>query len=190
MIDPGFKSFLRRISLSIAIVLTVFAFSVGRQACAQAVESGDAPHYLVWGGAGASGYTLQYGDRKNLGITGWVDADTVHRFGVEAEGRWLEYHQIANVHVETYLGGGRYHFDVGRFQPYAKGLVGVGEFTFPYNYATGGYLVIAPGAGLDYRLSHRWSVRAVDFEYQYWPQFTYGAMTSVGITTGLRYRIF
>lgn len=197
MIDPASHSPRRNntgaachVSLWIATILTVLACSVGHRASAQAAESGDAAHYLIWGGAGASGYTLNYGDRKMLGITGWVDADTVRRFGVEAEGRWLEYHQVANVHVETYLIGGRYHFDVGRFQPYAKFLVGAGEFNFPYNYATGGFLVVAPGAGLDYRLSRRWSVRAVDFEYQDWPQFSYGAMTSVGISAGLRYRIF
>ena len=82
-----------------------------------------------------SGYYLQYGQRKMVGITAFVDADTKRRFGIEAEGRWLEYHQTANVHAETYSIGGRYHFDVGRFAPYAKGLVGFGDFNFPYNYA-------------------------------------------------------
>ena len=122
-------------------------------------------------------------------MTGFVDADTIRHFGVEAEGRWLEWHQTADVHAETYLIGPRYHFNVGRFQPYVKGLVGLGEFNFSYNYAHGSYAVVAGGGGADYRLNHRWSVRVVDFEYQYWPQFTFGAMNSVGVTTGIRYRI-
>lgn len=156
---------------------------------AQAAESANAGRAFVSVGGGGSGFYLQYGGRKNLGLTAWVDADTIRHFGFEGEARWLEYHQTANVHVETYLIGGRYHFDVGRTQPYVKALLGDGHFNFPYNYAYGNYLVIAPGGGVDYRLSRRWSARA-DFEYQDWPQFTYGAMSSVGGTLGLRYSIF
>lgn len=180
---------LRRTSLWIALVLVVIAAGSAQMAQAQAKESADAGRGFLWAGGGASGYYLQYGQRKNLGATVWVDADTIRRFGIEAEGRWLEWHQTADVHVETYLIGGRYHFDVGNFQPYVKTLVGAGRFNFPYNYAYGHYFIVAPGGGVDYRLSRRWSARA-DFEVQYWPQFTYGAMTSPGATIGLRYRIF
>jgi hypothetical protein len=156
---------------------------------AQAAESANAGHLFLSAGAGGSGFYIQYGERKNLGITAWVDADSIRHFGVEGEGRWLEFHQTADVHVETYLIGGRYHFNVGRMKPYVKGLVGDGRFNFPYNYAYGHYLVVAPGGGVDYHLNRRWSARA-DFEYQYWPLFTYGAMSSVGGTIGLQYRIF
>jgi hypothetical protein len=143
-----------------------------------------------------SGFTLQDGDRKLIGVTGFVDADTVRRLGIEAEGRWLEFHQTANVHVETYSIGGRYHFDVGRFQPYGKGLIGFGDFNYPYNLATGRFLVITAGGGVDYHLSHRIYIRAADFEYQNWPQFSYGSaadvgsMTSLGVSAGFRVRIF
>jgi hypothetical protein len=47
---------------------------------------------------------------------------------------------------------------------------------------------VAPGGGIDYCLGPRWSVR-VDGEYQYWPQFTFGAMSSAGVTVGFRYLI-
>jgi len=50
--------------------------------------------------------------------------------------------------------------------------------------------VVAPGGGVDYRLNNRIRLRLADLEYQYWPQFTYGAMTSVGVSTGIRVRIF
>lgn len=172
-----------------AILLPASFLALPRPAAAQANESANAGHAFLSVGGGGSGFYIQYGERKNLGLTAWVDADTIRHLGVEGEARWLEYHQTANVHVETYLIGGRYHFDVGRMQPYVKALVGDGHFNFPYNYAYGNYLVIAPGGGVDYRLSRRWSARA-DFEYQYWPQFTYGAMSSVGGTVGLRCRIF
>ena len=172
-----------------AALMLLFFLPSARPASGQSRESATAGGISLWAGAGASGYYLQYGERKNLGITGFVDADAVNHFGVEAEGRWLEWRQVASVHAETYLIGPRYHFNVGRFQPYAKGLVGLGEFNFPYNLATGSSTDVAAGGGADYRLSRRWSVRARDFEYQYWPQFHYGAMSSAGITTGIRYRI-
>ena len=155
----------------------------------QAAESADAGRAMVWAGVGASGYTVQYGSRNLLGVTAWVDADTIRHIGLEGEGRWLDWHQQANVHAETYLGGVRYHFNVGRTQPYVKGLAGIGFFTFPYNFANGRYFVAAPGGGVDYRLTKRLGVRA-DFEYQYWPQFTFGAMSSAGATIGLRYRVY
>lgn len=173
----------------IGITLILLALAASRSASGQARESATAGGVSIWAGVGGSGYYLQYGARKILGVTGFVDADSIRHIGIEAEGRWLELHQVANVHAETYMIGPRYHFNFSRFQPYAKGLVGAGEFNFPYNYAHGGYFVVAPGAGVDYRLSHRWSVRLLDVEYQYWPQFTFGAMSSIGATAGIRYRI-
>jgi hypothetical protein len=125
-----------------------------------------------------------------LGIAGFADVDTRHNIGIEGEARWLEFHQIANVHTETYSIGPRYHMNVGRFQPYAKALVGLGEFNFPYNYEHGSYLVVAPGGGVDFTLNHRIRIRVADFEYQIWPQFTYGSMYSYGVSSGLRIRIF
>jgi len=77
---------------------------------------------------------------------------------------------------------------MGRLQPYVKGLGGMGKFNFTHGYAQGSYFVVAGGGVADYRLSPRWSARA-DFEYQYWPQFTFGAMSSGGVTLGVRYLI-
>ena len=136
-----------------------------------------------------TGTYAQYGERKMLGVTGFVDADGRRRLGIEAEGRWVEFHQSNDVHVETYSIGVRYHFGKSRFQPYVKGLVGFGDFNFPYNLATGRFLVVT-GGGTDIRLSRRIYIRAVDFEYQTWPQFTFGAMTTLNGSAGLRVRVF
>jgi NHL repeat len=69
------------------------------------------------------------------------------------------------------------------------GLAGLGLFNFTYNYAHGSYLVVAPGAGMDYRLSPRWTVR-VDGEYQYWPQFTFAPTSSAGVSVGVKHLIY
>ena len=183
---PGFE-----VRLAAALLLVILIGSIGpRLSRAQVVSAGDQGGASLSAGVLGSGYTLQYGQRKMAGIAGFVDFDTKRRLGIEAEGRWLEYFQTANVHAETYSIGGRYHFDVGRFQPYAKGLVGLGDFNFPYNYAHGRYFVVTAGGGLDFRWTHRIYIRAVDFEYQDWPNFTFGNMNSFGVNAGLRVRIF
>jgi len=172
----------------VVLVIAAAALLAGRGSFAQSRESATAGRTFVWVGGGASAYYLQYGAVKNYGVTAYVDADTVRRFGLEAEGRWLDFHQTNDIHAETYLAGPRYHFNMGRLQPYVKGLGGMGKFNFTHGYAQGGYFVVAGGGGADYRLSPRWSARA-DFEYQYWPQFTFGAMSSGGVTLGVRYLI-
>jgi len=172
------------------VVLLLIFLAAMRPASAQVVPAGDAGGLNVSAGATASGYYVQYGQVKLLGVAGFVDVDTRRHIGIEGEARFLEFHQTADIHAETYVGGPRYRFNIGRFQPYVKGMVGVGEFNFPYDYAHGSYLVIAPGGGVDYRLTRRIHLRLADFEYQYWPQFTYGAMSSVGVSTGFRVRIF
>ena len=172
-----------------AIVAALLCVSTARPVAGQAAESADAGHGLLWAGGAVSAATLDYGDRRMLGATAFVDADTMRRFGFEGEIRWLDFHQTADVHAETYLAGVRYHFNYRRYQPYAKVLAGSGHFNFPYNLGTGNYFVIAAGGGLDYALGRRWKARA-EFEYQHWPQFTFGAMNSYGATLGLRYRIF
>lgn len=178
-----------KIGAALAFVVLLSALGL-RPAPAQTVESATTGRAFLWVGGGVSGYTLEYGDRKNAGLTAFVDADSTRRLGIEAEARWLDFHQTANVHAETYLAGPRYHVNAGPFQPYVKALIGDGEFNFAYNYAHGSYFVIAPGGGLDYRLRPRVNIRIFDFEYQYWPQFTFGTMSSAGVTSGIRLRVF
>ena len=181
-------NFWRRAALT-AVVLAG-CFGMAGRASAQVVPAATAGDFRLSAGGTGSGYYIQYGEQKLVGASAFVDADVNHGFGVEAEGRWLEWHQTNDVHVETYSIGLRYHRNYGKFQPYVKGLIGFGDFNFPFNYAHGRYLTATGGGGLDYHLSHRIYIRAVDVEYQDWPQFTYGAMSSVGVSAGVRVGIF
>jgi len=184
--------FLVRPGLGTAFAMALVAVCLGAPgvARAQVVPQAVAGGFKLSAGATGSGYYLQYGERKLAGASAFVDADLSHGLGVEAEGRWLEFHQTEDVHVETYSVGLRYHMNFRRFQPYAKGLIGFGDFNFPFNYAHGRYLVATAGGGLDYHLTHRIHIRVADVEYQDWPQFTYGAMSSVGVSAGVRVGIF
>jgi hypothetical protein len=177
-----------RLVCAAALVLLVFCGV--RPGSAQVVPSADAGGIKIWAGGLASAYDVAYGARKLGGITALVDVDTRRGIGIEGEARWLDFHQVDNLHVETYSIGVRYHRNWGKFQPYAKGLIGFGDFNFPYNYATGRYTVATFGGGIDYQWKRRISIRAADFEYQDWPQFTYGATSTMGISTGVRIRVF
>jgi hypothetical protein len=194
-LNCGMTGLLRgRYAVFMAILLMV-GLGMAHTAGAQVVYSGDEGGITLTAGGTASGYEVQYGEQKLLGIAGVADLDTRRRFGVEAEGRWLMFHSTTQTQATTYLAGPRYHFSRGKFQYYAKGLVGVGHFTFPYNYAQGNYLVIAPGGGVDYRWKRKISLRLADVEYQIWPQFTYNgntyeSMNSYGVSVGVLYHIF
>jgi len=178
-----------RVGAALVLIAAILCAAAER-ARAQTVYEGDQGGLKISAGSTGSGSYVQYGQQKLLGLAAVADFDTKRRIGVEAEGRWLEYHQTSNVHVETYSVGARYHFDAGRFQPYAKGLVGLGGFNFPYNYAHGRYLVLTGGGGLDFHWTNRIDVRAADLEFQDWPQFTFGNMTSVAVSAGFRVRVF
>jgi len=177
-----------------AFLAALIAVSLGSSclAQAQAVPSAFREGYSLSAGGSASGDYMQYGERKMVGINAFADMDGRHDFGIEAEASFVLFNQTANVNDTVYSIGPRYHLNPSRkMQPYAKALVGIGEFNFPsYGLAHGSYLVITPGAGVDLRLSRRIWFRAVDFEYQVWPQFTYGVMSNPSISTGIRVRIF
>jgi len=174
-----------RHAVFMAVVLSAF-LGLARGTFAQVVSAGDEGGFTLT----ASGYEVQYGEQKLLGVAGVVDIDTRRRFGLEAEGRWLMFHETNQLHATTWMAGPRYHFTRGKFQFYGKGLIGEGQFYFPYKYAQGNYLVIAPGGGVDYRWKRRVSFRLADVEYQMWPQFTFGSMSSYGVSAGVRYHIF
>ncbi len=186
----GLQALRLGVNAAVPVVLLAVCFALARPAQAQVVAAGDEGGLKIWAGGTGSGYYLDYGERKMLGISAFADVATKRRFGFEGEARWLVFHETDNVTAATYAVGPTYHRDYGRFEPYVKGLVGFGDFNFPYNLAHGSFLVIAPGGGVDYRVSRRIRIRAADFEYQIWPQFTFGSMSSYGSSTGIKIRVF
>lgn len=195
----GEKTWLRRLLQEFlpALLLAVGLLGVEGVALSQVVPSADRGGLTLSVGGALSAYQLGYGKLSVMGPAIFVEADGRRHFGVEGEARWLKFHgktsqdgPAADERAATYLIGPRYSTYYGRFQPYLKGLVGAGHFNFPYNLGRDDCLVIALGGGVDYRLTRRIRWRAVDFEYQSWPQFHYGQMSSYGASTGIRIKIF
>jgi hypothetical protein len=160
-----------------------------RQMQAQALTTASGPGMSVVVGGGATAMQADYGGRVLGGGLAYIDANISPSLGVEAEAKFLRFHSSENVTQDTYLAGVRYAMPSRRLQPYAKALVGLGEMEFPFHYASGSYLAIAGGVGVDYHLPGRWTARLIDVEYQDWPQFSYGTLHPYGVSAGLSFRV-
>ena len=187
----------RTAALYMAAVVAMLVLAAGaRQGLSQVVPSAYRQSLTISAGALATGQYLQYGERKQFGASGFLDVDTSHHIGAELEATWIHPKQVDNLHTVTYQAGPRFRINRGKYAPYVKVLAGVGEFSYPYHYfGTGGFFIVAPGIGVDYRINRRIHLRLADFEYTYWPQFSYdpgttSPISSATISTGLRVRIF
>lgn len=100
----------------------------------------------------------------------------------------------------------------GRATPFAKALVGVGYTTGDANYKQKGGSLLAEdygnpsvglafslGGGVDYRLTRRFSLRALDFEWMQWSEPIHTdnwtavhnfSIHPTGVSSGISYRIF
>jgi len=169
---------------AIAIALLMRSVTLHGQASATAIGPGS---YLSIGIA-ASGFQQDYGRNSIAGEAAYLDANLYRRIGVEVEVRRLNVHTEEDVKENTYLAGLKIATNPRRFRPYLKLLMGRGTIDFPFHYATGSYFVIAPSTGLDYHLRNsRFNIRVVDFQYQLWPQFSFGTLHPYGITTGISF---
>jgi hypothetical protein len=157
-------------------------------ASAQALPTASGPGAAVVVGGTFSDFQADYGARTITGASVYADANLTWRFGIEGEARRMAYPDFGQ-RQSTILGGPRWSFRRSGFVPYVKLLAGGGRFDFPYGYGTGDYFVVAPGAGVDLRLSQRLRLRLVDFEYQAWPGFTFGSIHPYGVSVGISYQI-
>jgi hypothetical protein len=144
--------------------------------------------YLRIGG-GATVMQADYGHHLLTGGTVFADSNITPRVGIEYEAHFQRWNTSEQVTETSYLAGPRISVSGSKWQPYGKVLLGLGRIQFPYHYATGSYLAIAPGGGLDWEPGGRWSVRALDAEYQQWTHFTYGNMRPYGVSSGVSFRL-
>ena len=151
---------------------------------------GDWPDQTIVPAANASPFGL-------FGVGAYVDVEFTHWIQLEAEGRWMRFNQYNKIYQDNYLIGPRvpvYHF--WRSNVYAKALVGYGKMNlgaYPgcaQCNVSGRFTDIAFGGGMDVKLTKRISIRAVDVEYQYWPQWFNSTLSPYGASVGVGYRVF
>ena len=158
---------------------------------AQAEPAGIGPGSYIAVGVTASGFNSGYGQQRLVGPAIYVDANLYRRVGLEAEARTLRFNAQEALRQTTYLAGVRVSTHGRDVRPYTKLLAGVGVMTFPFHDARGRYLVVAPGAGLDWRVRRSGlQLRVMEVEYQYWPEFTFGPLRSWGVSSGVSLRIW
>ena len=169
--------------------LTMVLLAAGK-AGAQASPTATGPGTAIRIGGGVSGFQADYGKRHLLGAVGWVDVNPYWRVGFEGEARFLRWHNDAGVTESTYLVGPRIPVLSRRaYEPYVKAMIGGSQFNYPFGYGKGTYLVYAGGAGVDIKTRGPWQIRAIEFEYQRWPQFSFGALSPYGVSVGVSYRL-
>ncbi len=175
--------------MHLAMIVTLLF--VGSPLHAQAIATATGPGSYVTVGGGASAFQADYGRHQLTGAFVYADVNPQWRVGLEGEARFLHWHTEEGVTEASYLAGVRVAVwpRPARFNPYAKFLAGAEEIRFPFGYAHGGYLMYAPGAGLDIAVNDRVSLRAVDFEYGHCPQFTYGPLNPYGVSAGISVRL-
>ena len=193
------------------LLLSMWAVMAAVPACAQAVEAARARQLSLTAGGMVSGFSPDYSDPGYDGTNylfgggTYVDLHLSHWVQIEAEGRWLRIPVFLNSteNQSNYLIGPRVPIKrFGKFQTYGKALIGLARMTFPQGdfYTTGHFTDLAFGGTVDYRLNRRWSIRALDFEYQDWPKFVpkdprvanspSTSLQPYGLSIGVGYRVF
>jgi len=149
----------------------------------------------LWVGGEYSNFTPDFGAAQRLTGPGvYVDLNWNGRYAFEGEARFLRFNGLNGQYEDNYLFGPKISFfRRGKFRPYGKFLIGVGKLNFPYQIGYGTYFAMAPGGGLDYRLSRRITLRA-EYEYQIWPNAPGIAgipndLKPNGFSAGVAYRI-
>ncbi len=133
-----------------------------------------------------NGCCAEASPQKLFGLGAYVDAEFTRWIQIEAQGRWLHWNQYAGVYQNTYMIGPRVPIrEIHGFTPYGKYLIGWGSMSDLSGKAT----AMAFGGGVDYRLSHKLTLRAFDFEYQDW-RVANPNLHPYGGSVGLSYRIF
>jgi Outer membrane protein beta-barrel domain len=173
--------------LSLILLMVAGAMNLRAQPAPAAFKSGIS---LTAGGI-VSAFHPDYVPDTLIGFGAYLDLNLFHGLGVEAEGRWQHVNEFEGVSQDNYLIGPRVKLHrFGPITPYVKVLGGFSNMNFEDNLATGRFSTIAFGGGLDVHVTQRFSVRAIDAEYQYWPQFLESDLRPYGLSAGIGYRIF
>jgi len=151
----------------------------------------------LWVGAEYSNLSASFPYQSSVRVSGvgiFANYEMTSHLGVEATTRFLKSNTIYDESENNYLAGVRYRMGYyGKFQPYAKVLLGLGSIQYPH--VNGRYFAFVPAAGVSYRFSKKWTVHG-EYEYQYWmnspgfknePEHT---ITPNGFHIGVAYRAF
>ena len=189
----------KRSDLKACWMLLVFCLLTTSLLRAQTAVDGTSGAASLWAGAEYANFKASFPVDSNVRLSGvgvFVNYNWTRHYAMEAHMRMLNQNSWYGETEQDWLIGPRYTFLRGeKLRPYADFLVGFVRVKYPFNMGTGDSFTMAPGAGLEYRLSRNLSVRG-GYEYQTMvnspafanePKF---GMTPSGFTVGVGYRIF
>jgi hypothetical protein len=127
----------------------------------------------------------QTSPNRLYGFGAYADVHFSRWVQLEAEGRWLHFNEYLGINENSYLIGPRIPIhDFHGWTPYGKVLFGWGSGSFVNGRAGD----ITFGGGVDYRLTRKLTLRALDLEYQRWSVTP--TLWPYGGSVGLSYRVF
>jgi opacity protein-like surface antigen len=187
----------KKVFIWLALLLAPMGASLAH---AQAAPSAFRDAASIWVGVDYSNYHASFPYASGIrmtGMGGFADWNfTGGHIGVEGRANFLRWGGFYDTTESSYLAGPRYMFlRWHRLQPYGKALIGVGSIHYPFKIGDASYFAFAPGGGVNYRLSYRWTVRG-DYEFQWWmnspgyPNQAKHGLSPNGASIGIAYRLF
>lgn len=139
----------------------------------------------VGGGYGRT--APDYSPRQFNGFKIFGDYDFLKYAGVEASFNHAA-GSTPSISENTFEAGVRARFPYREFRPYVRIMAGLGSFSGGQKTQDGTYGLYAAGAGLEYWLPRKFTVRA-DYEYQRWGNFPPRGLQPNITSIGVAYRI-
>lgn len=135
----------------------------------------------------------QYARQYILGVSGYGDYSFNDLISVEAEFHCICLITSLDRAEISYLIGPRLTYPIRRFNPYIKGMVGLGDLyiqewqdNIGIPRGTGKAYVV--GAGLDFLYSQKYNLRILDIEIQKWPSYSDYGINPIVISSGFAWR--
>jgi opacity protein-like surface antigen len=155
--------------LAFAALAILFAAAPARgQSHVSAYQTGPS----LWAGAEYADFQAGFPNGSSVrleGVGGFANFNWSHAIGIEARVRFLDFNSWYGETQQDYLAGPRYTFLRNRkWRPFASFQVGMVKIQYPFGMGSGTSFAMAPGGGLEYRLSRRLAARA-SYEYQILP---------------------
>jgi len=141
-------------------------------------------------GVGWSFAKPDYAQKNIQGLTIYGSFDFTRHWGIAGDIHRNSLITPSDIGEDSYLLGPRYVFHHNRFTPYIKAQGGLARFKYLYDYAPHThytYKIFALGGGVDYEATQHINIRAIDFEYQKWPQFPTNGLTPFVFSFGASY---
>ena len=143
----------------------------------------------IQAGAGLLYLQPDYVNSNIKGVSLWGDYDFLGFVGAEVSAHVGSIITPADIAEDSYMVGPRVMYHRRKITAYGKILVGRATITNQDYHLSSTYNAYAFGGGLEYRVTRKLNVRAVDIEVQKWPNFEPNTLSPVAITIGASYII-